>query len=121
MSAYAGVLSIFIMAIGFGALFIWASSVLGPKRPNPVKMEPFECGESPLTKPGGQMPVKFYLVAMLFIIFDVELIFLFPWAVIYRKLGAFGFFELLPFMAILIIGLAYAWQQGALDWHKSDY
>jgi len=67
------------------------------------------------------MPVKFYLVAMLFIIFDVELIFLFPWGVMFKSLGMFGLLEMLPFAVVLVVGLAYAWQQGALDWHKADY
>ena len=119
MQEYIGVAILFFMSIAFGALFIWLSSTLGPKRPNPSKSEPFECGEKPFMLP-NRLPVKFYLVAMLFIIFDVELIFLFPWAVIFRQLGMFGFWELIPFVLILVVGLAYAWQQGALDWHKGD-
>lgn len=121
MIEYSGVAAIFIMAIAVGALFIWLSSTLGPKRPNPVKQEPFECGVQPFMLPHDRIPVKFYLVAMLFIIFDVELIFLFPWAVIFRQLRVFGLVELLPFMMVLIVGLAYVWREGILDWNRSDY
>ena len=121
MKEYVGVIAISLMACAVGGLFIWLSSVLGPKRPNPVKDQPFECGEKPFALPVNRLPIKFYLVAMLFIIFDVELIFLFPWSVVFRKLGVFGLFEFLPFALVLIVGLAYVWKQGALDWHRSDY
>ena len=110
-----GVLILFIFAAGFTGLFIFLASTLGPKRPNPAKNQPFECGEQPFSLPEGRLPVRFYRVAMLFVLFDVELVFLFPWAVIYRQLGIFGFIEMMVFLFFLVIGFAYAWKKGALQ------
>jgi len=103
------------MASGLAGLFIFLSTVLGPKRPNPVKDQPFECGEKPFSLPEGRLPVRFYLVAMLFVLFDVELVFLLPWAVVYRELGVFGFLEMIVFLFFLVLGFAYAWKKGALE------
>ena len=116
MQEYLGVLIIFILAAAIGGIFILLSSVLGPKRPTPAKVEPFECGEPPFHLPSGRFSVKFYLVGMLFILFDVELVFLFPWAVVYRNLGWFGFFEMALFLGIVVLGFYYAWKKGALEW-----
>jgi len=110
-----GVLILFVMASGLAGLFIFLSTVLGPKRPNPVKDQPFECGEKPFSLPEGRLPVRFYLVAMLFVLFDVELVFLLPWAVVYRELGVFGFLEMIVFLFFLVLGFAYAWKKGALE------
>jgi NADH-quinone oxidoreductase subunit A len=90
--------------------------LIGPKRPNTIKSEPFECGNPPSGSAWGRFSVRFYLTAILFLIFDVEVIFLYPWAVELRQLGMFGFVEVLIFIAILLVGLLYAWQRGALDW-----
>ena len=79
-------------------------------------MEPFECGESPLVSPHQRFSVKFYLVAVLFVLFDIEAIFFFPWAILFRRLGLFGFVEMLLFILILGIGLLYVWKRGGLDW-----
>ena len=106
----------FLMAGGVGALFIFLSQTLGPKKPNPVKDQPFECGQTPFELPTGRHAVKFYLAGMLFVLFDVELIFFFPWAVLYRELGIFGFVEMMVFLGILILGFIYAWKKGALEW-----
>lgn len=95
---------------------ILLTSLLGPKRPNPVKDEPFECGVAPFELPQGKFSVKFYLVAMLFIIFDVEIVFLFPWAVIFQDLGVVGFMEMLVFLAVILLGFWYVWKKGALEW-----
>jgi len=103
------------MAAGLAGLFIFLSTVLGPKRPNPVKDQPFECGEKPFSLPEGKLPVRFYLVAMLFVLFDVELVFLLPWAVVYRELGVLGFVEMIVFLFFLVLGFAYAWKKGALE------
>ena len=116
MSEYLGVIITFILAAGLGAAFIILATVLGPKKPSAAKSESFECGEKPLSVPSGHFSVKFYLVGMLFILFDVELIFLFPWAVVYRSLGLFGFFEMLLFLGIVAAGFIYAWKKGALQW-----
>ena len=87
--------------------------------PNPsaVKSEPFECGQSPFSLPGGKLAIKFYLTAILFILFDVELVFLYPWAVVYRQLGMLGLVEMGVFLGILMVGYVYAWDNGALKWH----
>ena len=98
------------------ALFMGLQHLLGPRRTNSVKMMPFECGNVPLSKPKGRFSVKFYTFAMLFIIFDIELMFLFPWAVVFRKLGAAAFIEMLIFLGIVGIGFLYAWRKGALEW-----
>jgi NADH-quinone oxidoreductase subunit A len=97
-------------------VFVTANSILGPRRPSDVKSEPFECGNPPSGNAFGRFSVRFYLTALLFLVFDVEVIFLYPWAVELRRLGMFGLVEALIFIAILFVGLIYAWQRGALDW-----
>ena len=113
---YLGILIMFLLAAGIGGAFLLLASTLGPKRPSPAKAEPFECGKEPFGLPAGRFSVKFYLVAMLFILFDVELVFLFPWAVVYRTLGLYGFLEMLVFIGIVALGFIYAWKKGALEW-----
>jgi len=101
---------------GIAGLFIVCSVILGPRKPSRVKDDPFECGfpsEGVVRQPA---PVRFYLMALLFILFDVELAFLFPWAVIYRQLGLFGFVEMLVFFVVVGVGFVYAWNIGALEW-----
>jgi NADH-quinone oxidoreductase subunit A len=108
-----------LMALLVGIIagsFILASSLLGPRKRSPIKDTPFECGipsEGFARKP---VAVRFYLMALLFILFDVELAFLFPWAVVFRALGMFGFIEMLVFFAIVGVGFLYAWKIGALEW-----
>ena len=104
-----------LMAAGVSGLFIFLSQTLGPKKPNPAKMMPFECGKEPFETPSGRHAVKFYIAGMLFVLFDVEMIFFFPWAVLYRELGLFGFFEMMVFMAVLVLGFVYAAKKGALQ------
>ena len=89
----------------------------GPRRPSKIKSEPFECGNPPSGPAWGRFSVHFYLTALLFVVFDVEVIFLYPWAIELRYLGMFGFVEALIFIGILTVGLVYAWQRGALDWN----
>jgi len=110
-----GILILFIFSAGLAGAFVFLSTILGPKRPNAVKDQPFECGQKPFSLPEGRLPVRFYLVAMLFVLFDVELVFFLPWAVVYRELGFFGFVEMLVFIFFLILGFAYAWKKGALE------
>ncbi len=102
------------MATGVSALFLYLSEALGPKKPNPAKNMPYECGVAPFELPTGRHAVRFYLAGMLFVLFDIELIFFFPWAVVYRQLGVLGFVEMMLFMAMLVLGFAYAWRKGAL-------
>jgi NADH-quinone oxidoreductase subunit A len=104
-----------VLVGSLAALFILGSVFLGPKKRNPVKDTPFECG-LPSEGYKGSMPVRFYVIAMLFIIFDVELAFLFPWAVVFRTLQWFGFLEMLIFFIVVGVGFIYAWKIGALEW-----
>ena len=90
--------------------------LLGPRVPNAAKAEAFECGNPPSGSSWGRFPVKFYMTAILFILFDVEVVFLYPWAVLFRRLGWFGFAEMIVFIAVLAIGLLYVWRKGALEW-----
>jgi NADH-quinone oxidoreductase subunit A len=90
--------------------------VLGPKKPNKVKDVPFECGELPFQLPTDRFYVRFYLIAMLFILFDIEIVFLFPWAVVFRTLQLSGFVSMLIFVLILGAGYVYAWKKGAFEW-----
>jgi NADH-quinone oxidoreductase subunit A len=92
------------------------SKLLHPKKFNVVKLEPYECGIEPATDARDRYSVRYYLVAMLFVIFDVETVFLFPWAVIMDRLLLFGFIEMLVFLFILVVGYVYAWRKGALEW-----
>ncbi len=110
-----GILIFFLFSVALTGLFIFLATTLGPKRPNAAKSEPFECGEQPFSLPENKSPVRFYLVAMLFVLFDVELVFFFPWAVVYRQLGLFGFLEMVAFLFFLALGFAYAWKKGALE------
>jgi len=105
-----------ILAGTIAGLFILASVCLGPRKRHPVKDSPFECGFISEGYKTAAMPVRFYIIAMLFIIFDVELAFLFPWAVVFRSLGLSGFLEMLAFFIIVGSGFIYAWKIGALEW-----
>jgi NADH-quinone oxidoreductase subunit A len=116
MTEYLGIVVAFLFAGAVAGLIIFLSSRLGPKNPSAVKSEPFECGETPFSLPIGRLSIKFYLTAILFILFDVELVFLYPWAVVYRGLGLVGLTEMVIFLGVLMIGFFYAWDNGALDW-----
>jgi len=96
------------------------SWLLGPRRPNARKLSPYECGMTPTGDARQRFSVKFYLVAMVFILFDVEIVFLYPWAIIFHELRMFGFVEMLLFLALVLAGFAYLWKKGALDWSKSE-
>ena len=113
---FSGLLVLFALSALLAGGMIFLTSVLGPKRPNPAKDQPFECGEEPFELPSGKFSIKFYLVAMLFIIFDAEIVFLFPWAVIFRELGVAGFVEMVVFLSVVLLGFWYVWKKGALEW-----
>ena len=118
-SEYIGLLVTFILAVGIAGLILFLNSILGPKhKQSKVKSEPFECGLPAMSKPTGQFSIKFYLIAMLFILFDVEIVWLFPWAVILRSLGWAGILEMFLFVSVLVLGFVYAWKKGALEWQK---
>ncbi len=116
MSEYLGIVVSFVLAGGITVAMVILASTLGEKKPSAVKSEPFECGSDPFARPSGQLGIKFYLTAILFILFDVELIFLYPWAVIYRKMGMVGLMEMGVFLGILMVGYVYAWDNGGLEW-----
>ena len=116
MSEYIGVVACFIIAGVVAGGMVVLASVLGKKTPSLAKSEPFECGEMPFSLPGGKLAIKFFLTAILFILFDVEVVFLYPWAVIFRKLGVVGLVEMGIFLGILLVGYVYAWSNKALDW-----
>jgi NADH-quinone oxidoreductase subunit A len=119
-----GYLPILIM-VGLVSLFAVASlavsALLGPRRPRPAKSEPYECGITPERLPAAERyPVKFYVIAMLFIIFDVEAIFLYPWAVEFRALGLFGLVEMVVFVGLVFVAYAYVLRKGGLKWEDLD-
>jgi NADH-quinone oxidoreductase subunit A len=116
MAEYLGIAVFFVLAAALAGGFVWLASVAGPKKPSAVKSEPFECGEVPFSLPTGRVPIKYYLTAILFILFDVELVFLYPWAVVYQSLGLWGLSEMVIFLGILMIGFFYAWDNGAMEW-----
>lgn len=113
---YFSVLLLLLVGVGMSMAFVFLSQALGPKRYDPVKYSVYECGVDPLTSASVRVSVKFYLVALLFILFDLEAAFLYPWAVLFRELGWFGFVEMAIFVVILLAGLLYAWKKGALEW-----
>jgi NADH-quinone oxidoreductase subunit A len=110
------ILMVFAVALGVAALLAWLPAVLGPRRPSAVKLETFECGKTPIMRPEGRFAIKFSATAVFFILFDIELMFVFPWAVVYRGLGVFGFVEMLVYLGILMLGLYYVWRKGGLQW-----
>jgi NADH-quinone oxidoreductase subunit A len=116
LSEYVGMSLMLLFATAVAVSMVVLTSILGPKKNFADKMEPFECGEQQLVSPRQRFSVKFYLVAVLFILFDIEAVFLFPWAILYKKLGIFGFVEMFLFILILGIGLFYVWRRGGLDW-----
>ena len=113
---YLPILILMGIAAGFAIVSLAMSFMLGRRKPTVQKSMPYECGIVPETSARGRFSVKFFLVAMLFIVFDVEAIFLFPWAVTFREMGTYGFYVILPFMALLVASLAYEWKRGALEW-----
>ena len=116
MDQYLPIVTLLLLAVVFGLLSAFASRLLAPRRPTEAKAAPYECGIVPRKDPPERFPVRFYLVAMIFIIFDIEIIFLYPWAVIYRGLGPFGLWEILVFAAAVFISFLYLISNGALDW-----
>jgi NADH-quinone oxidoreductase subunit A len=119
-----GYVPIVILAIVVGAfavLSLAVSALLRPKRPSPAKVAPYESGITPIRLPKAEhFPVKFYVVAMLFIIFDIEAIFLYPWAVAFRQLGLFGLVEMVVFIGLVFVAYVYVWQKGGLEWASFD-
>ena len=113
---YVPVLVMILVGIAFGIVMVVASSFLGPRRRFKAKKEPYECGMKTDGATYVQTPVKYYVVALLFLVFDLECVFMYPWAVHYKKLGLFGFVEMMVFIGILFICYIYVWRKGALEW-----
>ncbi|MFZ3209174.1 MAG: NADH-quinone oxidoreductase subunit A [Geobacteraceae bacterium] len=116
LGAYLPIIALVVVAILFGLGSIIMSSLIGQKKPSTVKLAPYECGCEPVGSARERFSIKFYLIAMLFILFDIEAVFLYPWAVIFKKLGVFGLVEMGVFIVILFVGYIYVWKKGALEW-----
>jgi len=109
-----------LVAMAIAGGMIAASALLGHRVRNPVKDQPYECGIQPEGSPRERFSVKFYLVAMIFILLDIETVFLYPWAVVYRELRLFAFFEMLVFVVLILSGFFYIWKKGALAWSMEE-
>jgi len=116
LQGYVPVLVMMIYGFGFGIVAVVLSSVLGPNRNSRVKKETYECGMTTIGASYVQTPIKYYVVALLFLVFDLECVFLYPWAVHYKSLGFFGFVEMVLFMVVLFVCYVYVWKKGALEW-----
>ena len=113
---YLPLLILIALAAGMAVLVVILGHTFGPRRPTARKSAPYESGMTPYGPGTRRMSVRYYLVAVLFILFDVEVVFFLPWAVVFKKLGLFGLIEMLVFISILLVGYIYAWKKGALEW-----
>jgi NADH-quinone oxidoreductase subunit A len=120
LADYLPILILLGLASAFGLLSVLVASRMGPHNPSAAKSAPYECGLTPERLPRQRFPVKFYVVAMLFIIFDIEVIFLFPFAVLTRELGLFGLAEMGVFIALILVAYVYVWRGGGLDWEEEE-
>ena len=118
MELYTPVLALAILAAGFAIFSVVMSALVGPKRYNRAKLDSYECGIKPTPQPvgGGRFPVRYYITAMMFIVFDIEIIFLYPWAVTFDSLGIFGLVEMVLFIVTVFVAYAYVWKRGGLEW-----
>ncbi len=118
MELYTPVLALVLLAAGFAIFSVIMSAAVGPKRYNRAKLDSYECGIEPTPQPvgGGRFPVKYYITAMLFIVFDIEIIFLYPWAVHFDAMRFFGLAEMVIFIATVFVAYAYVWRRGGLEW-----
>lgn len=118
MELYTPVLALTALAAGFAIISLIMSAVVGPKRYNRAKLDAYECGIEPTPHAvgGGRIPVKYYITAMMFIVFDIEIVFLYPWAVHFEQLALFGLVEMVLFIATVFVAYAYVWRRGGLDW-----
>lgn len=116
LAEYLPPLLFLLVATGIGIALIVIGNLLGPKRPSEEKLSPYECGFDAFENARMPFDVRYYLIAILFIVFDLEIAFVFPWAVVFRDLGVFGLIEMGTFLVLLVIGFAYVWKRGALEW-----
>jgi NADH-quinone oxidoreductase subunit A len=118
MQGWLSILLMILLGVGFGAGSVFLSRLLGPRRPTPEKLAPYECGMPAVGDARERHPIKFYLIAMIFLLFDIEVAFLYPWAMAIGGLRWLGFLQLVVFFGILLVGYVYVWRKGALDWDK---
>ena len=116
LAEYLPTLLFLVVATGIGIALIVVGNLLGTKRPDAEKLSPYECGFNAFEDARMQFDVRYYLVAILFIVFDLEIAFVFPWALVFRELGVFGLIEMGVFLSLLVIGFVYVWKRGALEW-----
>lgn len=116
LTLYWPILAFIIVAFGIGVALLVIGLVVAPRRPNPEKQSPYECGFEPFGDARLKFDVRYYLIAILFIIFDLEIAFLFPWAVVFDKIGLIALVEMALFLLLLVVGFAYIWKKGALEW-----
>ena len=116
LAEYLPTLLFLVVATGIGIALIVVGNLLGTKRPDAEKLSPYECGFNAFEDARMQFDVRYYLVAILFIVFDLEIAFVFPWALVFRELGVFGLIEMGVFLGLLVIGFIYVWKKGALEW-----
>ena len=121
ISDYIPLMIILIVAVGLASVLVGLSWILGPKKPSAAKLAPYECGVTPVGSARERFPIKFYLIAMLFIVFDIETVFLYPWAVSFTRwnnhaLQVFSLMEMVVFIIVLFVGYIYVWQKGAFEW-----
>ena len=116
LQLYFPVLLFILVGIGLGLIMLTLGSLVSPNHPDPEKLSPYECGFEAFEDARMKFDVRYYLIAILFILFDLEIAFLFPWAVVLPEIGIFGFWSMMIFLAILIVGFIYEWKKGALEW-----
>jgi NADH-quinone oxidoreductase subunit A len=116
LDEYIPIAILFVISVALAVVLIILGTIFGPRRKNLRKAQPYESGLVPFGEAQRRFPVQFYLIAVLFILFDVEIIFFYPWAVMFRALGLFGFIEMIIFIGILLVGYIYIWKKGALEW-----
>ena len=117
VSQFAAVAVFLVLGAGFVLFNFLLAKLIRPSAPTPIKLSTYECGETPVGSAWIQFNVRFYIFALIFVIFDVEVVFLFPWAIAFRSLGMFAFVEMFVFLLILVFGLFYAWRKGFLRWY----
>jgi NADH-quinone oxidoreductase subunit A len=116
LQEFAPIGALLILATVVAVLILMISRIFGPHRPTTRKNAPYESGMKPIGPAVRRFPVRFYLISVLFILFDIEVVFFLPWAVVFRRMGVFALFEMVVFIGILLIGYVYAWKKGALEW-----
>lgn len=116
LDSFLPILTLIVIALAFACGSVIFSGLIGQKKPSAVKLAPYECGMPPVGSARERFSVKFYIIAMLFIVFDIEVVFMYPWAVMFKRLGMFGFLEMGVFILILLVGYVYVWKKGALEW-----